>query len=95
MKTKKLLAILCIISATLSGCFLASFGPLPMDVNRKTDYMEYPGGGLIMDCRGSPLSKNSEKTDYFWDKIIYRMEPFILFVKMERLIYQVKNPKFK
>lgn len=68
MKTKKLLAILCIISATLSGCFLASFGPLPMDVNRKTDYMEYPGGGLIMDCRGSPLSKNSEKTDYFWDK---------------------------
>ncbi len=60
--------MICVLSSGLSGCFLASFGPLPMDVNRKTNYMEYPGGGLIMDCKGSPLSKDGPWTEAFWDK---------------------------
>ncbi|MDQ9010211.1 hypothetical protein RFI36_10735 [Acinetobacter gerneri] len=60
--------ILCGLSISLTACFLGSFGPLPMDVHNNSKYYEFPGGGLVMDCRGYPLGKDSEVTDYFWDK---------------------------
>ncbi|MEN8281469.1 hypothetical protein [Acinetobacter gerneri] len=58
--------ILCGLSIPLTACFLGSFGPLPMDVNRKNNYMEFPDGGYVKDCRGYPLTKDSSWTRDFW-----------------------------
>lgn len=68
MKMKYLIPIVCILSIPLAACFLGGLGPLPLDVNRDNDYMQFPGGGYVKDCNGSPLSRDSSKTDYFWDK---------------------------
>ncbi len=38
-----------------------------LDVNRDNNYIEYPGGGLVMDCRGRPLVKDGAWTNAFWD----------------------------
>ncbi|MCH4244277.1 hypothetical protein [Acinetobacter gerneri] len=68
MNSYLLSLILCGLSISLTACFLGSFGPLPMDVHNKSEYVRYPGGGAVSDCRGYPLIKDSSKTDYFWDK---------------------------
>ncbi|MEN8281468.1 hypothetical protein [Acinetobacter gerneri] len=59
--------ILCGLSISLTACILGSFGPLPMDVHNNSKYYEFPDGGLVMDCRGYPLSKDSRVTNAFWD----------------------------
>ncbi|MDQ9010212.1 hypothetical protein RFI36_10740 [Acinetobacter gerneri] len=60
--------ILCGLSIPLTACFLGSFGPLPMDVHNNAKYLEQPGGGIVKDCSGSPLSKDSLLTRRFWQE---------------------------
>ncbi|ENV33896.1 hypothetical protein [Acinetobacter gerneri] len=66
MNMKYLVSSLCVICIPLTACFLGSFGPLPMDVHNNSKYYEFPGGGLVMDCRGYPLGKDSSWTRDFW-----------------------------
>ncbi|EPF74538.1 hypothetical protein [Acinetobacter rudis] len=68
MKKLSVVALLVLMSAPLTACFLGSFGPLPMDVNRKNEYLEYSWGGIVKDCQGNALSSaDSLSTKAFWD----------------------------
>ena len=68
MKKWTIILSITLISIPLTACFIGSFGPLPMDVNRKNKYLEYPGGGIVLNCRGEALSSaDSSRTRAFWD----------------------------
>ena len=45
-----------------TGC-----GPLPVDVNRKPDYLRNSNGWIVVTCSGDSLIKGSAKTQAFWD----------------------------
>ncbi|EPF74537.1 hypothetical protein F945_01576 [Acinetobacter rudis CIP 110305] len=68
IQTMKKLSLIVLMSAPLTACFIGSFGPLPMDVNRKNEYLEYPWGGIVKDCQGKALgAADSPWTQAFWD----------------------------
>ncbi|MEN8281465.1 hypothetical protein [Acinetobacter gerneri] len=68
MNMKYLASSLCVLCIPLTACFLGSFGPLPMDVNRDNDYLRDKDGYIVDDCRGQALSRTGEQTNFFWDK---------------------------
>ncbi|WP_353173584.1 hypothetical protein [Acinetobacter rudis] len=69
MKKWTIILSISLISIPLTACFLGSFGPLPMDVNRKNEYLEYSWGGIVKDCQGKALgAADNLMTKRFWDQ---------------------------
>ena len=69
MKKWTIILSISLISIPLTACILGSFGPLPMDVNRKNEYLRHPSGGIVSDCQGGALSSAASlTTKRFWDE---------------------------